>query len=141
MQSLTRVVEAIEKVLAIEVNGRTMYIRSPNTVKIERNGPAWRQSSLQCKTHLSFIWLNICFEKKQSESYASYYIFKATFDCNYYKFYSLFGNLFQLNMKSLLQWICQHIHKIIMNSHNKTVHNGLLLLVLKLHLEKLIMYT
>lgn len=101
MQSLTRVVEAIEKELVIEVNGRTMYRRSPNTVKIERNGPAWRQSLLHCKTHLSFVWLNICFEKKQSESYASYYIFKATFDWNYCKFYSLFGNLFQLNMKSL----------------------------------------
>lgn len=36
MQPLTNTVKAIE------VNGRTMYTRSPSTVKIGGNGPAWR---------------------------------------------------------------------------------------------------
>lgn len=40
MQPLTCMVKAIEIILAVEVNKRTMYTRSPNTVKIGGNGPA-----------------------------------------------------------------------------------------------------
>lgn len=35
-------VKAIEITLLVEVNERIMSTRSPNTVKIGGNGPAWR---------------------------------------------------------------------------------------------------
>lgn len=85
---------------------------------------------LDCTVKLIWAYLTpFTLGKKKVSNIHHITRFKATFDCTYCKFYSLFGNLFQLSMKSCLQWISQHIHKIIMNSHNRTAQNGLLLLV------------
>ena len=42
MQPLTCMIKATEIILVVEVNERTMYTRSPNTVKMGGNGPAWK---------------------------------------------------------------------------------------------------
>lgn len=40
-------VKAIEVTLLVEVNEGIMSTRSPNTVKIGGNGPAWRVTKMQ----------------------------------------------------------------------------------------------
>lgn len=141
MQPLTCMVKAIEIILLVELNENNVY----KITKYCKNRREWASmESLDYIVKLSWAYLTLyalgkwkiikkIIKKKNQNQKTNHMhhitLFKATFDCNYCKFYSLFGNLFQLNMKSHLQWISQHIHKIIMNSHNRMAHNGLLLSV------------
>lgn len=121
-QPVTRMVKAIEVTLPVEVNERIMSTRSPNTAETEGNGPAWRVLTTFENSFELYL------PGKNNKANHMHYItlWKAAFDCNYCKFYSLFGNLFHLNMKSRLQWISQNTHKTIMNLHNRVAQDGLL---------------
>lgn len=98
MQPLTCMVKTAEILLL--VYEKATYTRSPNTAKIGGNGP----ESLDYIVKLIQAYL-IQFPLGGGKFSHMHYItlFKAAFVCKYCKFYSLFGNLFQLNMKSCLQ--------------------------------------
>lgn len=107
--------------------------RENNVYKITKyckNKSKWTSmKSLNDILKLIWAYLTICLEKNKVSHMPFIILWKATFHCNYCIFYSLFGNLFHLNMKPLLQWISQQTHKTTMKLHNRIAQDGLLLLL------------